>query len=77
MLSSALIDCLTVQLNVELCSDSLFHSGLISLARMKETQGGKNIYISILSSPCYIIGKVYCIYGFLEVWDQHTSPLVT
>ncbi len=46
MLSSALIGCFTVRLNVELCSDWLFHSEahFSSSHSTKETQGGKYIF---------------------------------
>ncbi len=51
MLSSALIGCFTVRLNVELCSDWLFHSAahFISSNSRKETQGGKYIFQYFLS----------------------------
>ncbi len=48
MLSSALIGCFTVRLNVELYSDWLFQSAAISHSR-KETQEGKYIFQYFLS----------------------------
>ncbi len=44
MVSSALIGCFTVRLNVELCTDLRIYSALISVAHRKETQGGKYIF---------------------------------
>ncbi len=51
MLSSALIGCFTVRLNVELCSDWLFHSAahFTSSHCRKETQGGIYIFQYFLS----------------------------
>ncbi len=51
MLSSALIGCFTVRLNIELCSDWLFHSvaHFTSSHSRKEKQGGKYIFQYFLS----------------------------
>ncbi len=49
MLSSALIGFFTALLNVELCSDWLFHSA----AHQQEGSTGRKIYISILSLAEY------------------------
>ncbi len=55
MLSSALIGCFTVWLNVELCSDWLFHSA----AHFSSSQDGNTgkIYISILSRAVILLGN--------------------
>ncbi len=68
MLNSALIGCFTVWLNVELCSDWLFHSA----AHFSSSQEGNtgNIYISILSRAVIYI---YFIFTF-EILD-HTYSL--
>ncbi len=65
MLSSTLIGCFTVRLNVELYSDWLFHSvaHFSSLHGRKETQGDIYIYIyiyiyiSILSHAVKLLGN--------------------
>ncbi len=66
MLSSALIGCFTVRLNVELCSDWLFHSAA-HFSSSQEGNTGK-IYISILSravisSGNYTVNKMLGILG--------------
>ncbi len=62
MLSSALIGCFTVRLNVELCSDWLFHSAahFSSSHSRKETQG-KYIFQYFLAQlySCVIL-KIKC-----------------
>ncbi len=55
MLSSALIGCFTVLLNVELCSDWLFHSAA-HFSSSQERNTGK-IYISILSHAVISLGN--------------------
>ncbi len=55
MLSSALIGCFTVRLNVELCSDWLFHSAA-HFSSSQEGNTGK-IYISILSHAVISLGN--------------------
>ncbi len=55
MLSSALIGCFTVRLNVELCSDWLFHSAA-HFSSSQEGNTGK-IYISILSLAVISLGN--------------------
>ncbi len=59
MLSSALIGCFTVWLNVELCSDWLFHSAA-HFTSSHEGNTGK-IYISILSRAVISLGN-YTVY---------------
>ncbi len=51
MLSSALIGCFTVLLNVELCSDWLFHSA----AHQQEGNTGRKIYFLNTFSHSYIV----------------------
>ncbi len=66
MLSSALIGCFTVRLNVELCSDWLFHSAahFSSTHSRKETQG-KYIFQ-------YFLSQLYCwvIILYIKCGDQ-------
>ncbi len=62
MLSSALIGCFTVRLNVELCSDWLFHSAASSHSR-KETQGGKYIFQYLLAQLYRRVIVLYIKWG--------------
>ncbi len=59
-MSSALIGCFTVWLNVELCSDWLISVRLISVAdSKKETQGGKYIFQYFLSQLYRLVIILY------------------
>ncbi len=60
MLSSALIGCFTVRLNVELCSDSVFHC-VAYFTSSHEGNTGRKIYISILSCAVISLGN-YTVY---------------
>ncbi len=56
MLSSALIGCLKVQFNIELCSDWLFHSAAhFSSSHSRKETRGKYIYLNTFSRS-YIVG---------------------
>ncbi len=56
MLSSALIGCFTARLNIELCSDWLFHSAA-HFSSSQEGNTGRKIYISILSHAVISLGN--------------------
>ncbi len=60
MLSSALIGCFTARLNVELCSDSVFHC-VAHFTNSHEGNTGRKIYISILSRAVISLGN-YTVY---------------
>ncbi len=79
ILSSALIGCFTVRLNVDLCSDWLFYSAahFISSHSRKETQG--NIYISklyctVISLGNYTVNKMRAsgIRCNMLLWNAHS-----
>ncbi len=71
MLSSVLIGCFTVQLNVELCSDWLFHSAahFSSSHSRKETQGGKYIFQ-------YFLSQLYCRVIILYIKHGHQGAAI-
>ncbi len=70
MLSSALIGYFTVRLNVELCSDWLFHSAahFSSSHSRKETQG-KYIFQ-------YFLAQLYRWYLYCNIKCGHREPLL-
>ncbi len=75
MLSSALIGCFTVWLNVELCSDWLFHRA--SSHSRNETQGGKHIFQYFLSQLYRLVIILYIKCGHrgaaINMWDTETA----
>ncbi len=82
MLSSALIGCFTVRLNVKLCSDWLFHSAahFTSSHSRKETQGGKYIFKYLIISQLYrrvIILYIKCGHQGVGHWICGTLKMLS
>ncbi len=65
MLSSALIGCFTVRLNVELCSDSVFHC----VAHFTSSQGEKYIFQ-------YFLALLYCWVIILYIKCGHQGAAI-